>query len=211
MTYLYQKYSGNTYWAQPYIATLQKYADYLVRHSFYPIAQQSSVDSIGATPNQTVLAIQPAIRINAFSALNGLVNYTAVANIYAGIIANLGQDSNHTRFITHYGGSDSEFVLTYPFAFDQLLGLNTFNASLLRSQSDFYLTQQQPFGIQFDSDIRYTVLEWEMGAAATSSKAVRDYFINTVHTVWTSGINNFPAPTQWNVLGTKLGQGLTPA
>lgn len=208
MTYLYQKYSGNTAWAQPYIETLQKYTNYLVQNGLYPIVQQSSVDSIGATPNQTVLAIQSAIGINAFGALTGQANYTAVANSYASIIANLGQNSNHAHFITHYGGPDSEFVITYPFAFDQLLGLNTFNASLLQSQSDFYITQEQPLGIQFDSDVQYTILEWEMWAAATSSKAVRDYFINSVHTVWTSGINTFPAPTQWNVVGTNLGHGL---
>jgi hypothetical protein len=207
MTYLYQKYSRNTAWAAPYIGTLQKYADYLVQTGLYPIAQQSSVDSIGATPNQTVLAIQAAIGINAFGALSGLSNYTTVALSYASIIAELGRDSTRTHFITHYGGADSEFVIVYPFAFDQLLGLNTFNTSVLQQQSEFYTTKAQPFGVQFDSDIKYTVLEWEMWAAAISSDSVRDYFVNSVHEVWTSRINTFPAPTQWNVVEPNLGVG----
>lgn len=154
MTYLYQKYSGNKAWAKPYITTLQKYADYLVQNGLYPIAQQSSVDAIGATANQTILVIQSAIGINAFGALTGQANYTAVANSYASIIENVGQDSEHTHFLTHYGSADSEWVTTYPFAFDQLLDLHTFNA------------------------------------------------------VWTNGINRFTAPTQWNVVGAKLGVGV---
>ena len=206
MAYAYQKASGNTQWIKPYLAPLQKYADYLVTNGLFPPSQKSSVDSIGPTPNQTVLAIYSAIGLTAFGALSNQANYTKVGKDYATKIVEMGLDSNKTHIKAHYNDSDSSWITTYPTAFDVMLGLDTFDKSLNQLQSDWYEKQLHPFGMQFYSGVAYTVSELSLWAASTSSKTVRNSLINAVHAAYTADINNTPGPTQWNVTNPGVGE-----
>ena len=52
MVYAYQKASGDTTYAKPYTAVLQKFADYLVDNGLYVSKQSSAVDSIGPLPTK---------------------------------------------------------------------------------------------------------------------------------------------------------------
>ena len=132
MVYAYQRASGNTDWAKPYIPTLRKFADYLVNNGLYVAKQQSSVDSVGPTANQTVLAMYAAIGLTSFGALSGQDNYTTIGKSFVPVILDLGTGSEHTHITSNYGANDSSWITTYPLAFDKMLGLDTFNDSVSR-------------------------------------------------------------------------------
>ena len=205
MAYAYQKASGNTKWVKPYLPALQKYADYLVANGLYPASQKSSTDSIGATPNQTVLAIYSAIGLTSFGALSGQKNYTDKGKEFAPLILEMGTDTMNTHILAHYHDPDSSWVSTYPFAFDKMLGLNTFNSATYAQQSAWYETELHPYGMPFYSGVDYTVAEAALWCAATSSDQVRDALINGIHMMLTSNLNDVPGPTQWNVTGANEG------
>lgn len=205
MVYAYQKVSKNTQWIQSYIPILKKYADYLVQNGLYPPKQRSAVDSIQATANQTVLAIYSVIGIASFGELASSPNYTSKGREFANKILDLSVNAKDNHIITHYNDPGTSWIGTYPFAFDKLLGLGLFNQSIYDMQSDWYATQQHPNGMQFFSEVNKTVSTLEMWLAATSSSAVRNFFIDSIHKTLTNGLNSVPGPTIWNVAGSDVG------
>ena len=205
MVYAYQKASGNTEWAKQYIPLLQKYTEYLVDYGLYPVLQRSAVDAIGAAPNQTALAMGAAISLKAFGALTGMSNYSSLGDQYAKTIYDVGTDTDKTHFLAHYSDPDSSWVMAYPLAIDKLLDLNTFSADVYEMESNWYIQQEQPYGIQFSSDVTYTLLELEFWVASTSSIKFQNFIADTVTKFLSNGLNDIPGPTQWNVIGANQG------
>ena len=205
MVYAYQKASKDTDWVQPYVPILQKYADYLVTNGLYPPKQRSAVDSITATANQTVLAIYSAIRLTSFGTLTGKTNYTDKGHEYAAKTLQMGINPAGNHIMAHYNDPGTSWISAYPFAFDKMLGLGTFNESIYDLQSKWYATQEHPYGVQFYSGVNKTVSTLEMWLAATSASDVRDFLIGSIHKCLTSGLNSIPGPTIWNVVGDNIG------
>ena len=206
IAYAYQLASGNTQWVKPYIPALQKFADYLVDNGLYPAKQQSSIDSIGATANQTVLAMYAAIGLTSFGALTGLENYTAVGKSFVPVILELGTDPEKTHFMAHYNDDSSSWVSTYPFAYDKMLRLGTFNESTYAMQSKWYEGELHTYGMQLFSGVTYAVGSLVSWCAATSSNSVRSGLLNGIHAFITDGMNNEPGPGLWFVTGPMEGQ-----
>ena len=166
----YQKYSGNSKWIQQYHGLLESYAQYLVPNSLYPASQLISVDAIPGTANQTALAIQSAIGLQAASIITGNASYSAAAAQYANTIYNnaLGLDgatlASSTHFTYNYGKSSTWNTVFSAFS-DVLLGLKTFPSSAWDMQSTWYLSQMQELGLPFagpvtDLDYIGTPITW---------------------------------------------------
>lgn len=197
MAYAYQKASGDTEYIKPYLAPLQKFADYLVDNGLYTAAQQSSVDSIGATANQTVLAMYSAVALTAFGALTGQDNYTQVGRQFADVVMSEGVAGDHVT--AHFGDPATSWISTYPMGFDKMVGLNTFNQTSYDLQSDWYAGQISTYGMPFDSEVKYAVGEFLPWCAVTSADDVRDGLVNGIHAFLTNGVNNSPGPNWWYV------------
>ncbi|CAK7230924.1 hypothetical protein SCUCBS95973_007737 [Sporothrix curviconia] len=203
MAYAYQKASGDTEYIKPYLGPLTRFADYLVDNGLYTAAQQSSVDSIGATANQTVLAMYSAVALTAFGALTGQDNYTAVGRQFADVIMAEGVAGGHVT--AHFGDPASSWISTYPFGFDKMVGLGTFNETSYELQSDWYAGQLSTYGMPFDSSETYAVGEFLPWCAVTSALDVRDGIMNGIHSFLTNGQNNSPGPNWWYVTGASAG------
>ena len=170
LLYAYQKYTGDTAWAQNYLPLLEGYAEYLAANSLYPASQLISVDAIGATANQTALAIQSTIGLNAASIITGNHTYATIAADFAKTIYDdaLGLDgatlAESTHFTYNYGKNTTWNVLFASYS-DVLLDLNTFPSAAWELQSAWYLSQIQEEGLPFAgpiTDKSYTgsPIEW---------------------------------------------------
>jgi len=154
----YQKYGGNSTWIGQYHTLLESYAQYLVPNSLYPASQLISVDAIPKTPNQTALAIQSAIGLQAASIITGNSSYATAAAQFANTIYNdaLGLDgatlASSTHFTYNYGASATWNTVFAAFS-DVLLGLKTFPSSAWDMQSAWYLSQMQSLGLPFAGSV----------------------------------------------------------
>ncbi|KJR87266.1 glutaminase [Sporothrix schenckii 1099-18] len=204
MAYAYQKATGNTAYIKPYLAPLQKFADYLVNNGLYTAAQQSSVDSIGATANQTVLAMYSAVALTSFGALTGLDNYTQIGRRFADVVMADGVAGDHVT--AHFGDPAASWISTYPMGWDKMVGLGTFNASSYALQSDWYAGQLSTYGMPFDSNVTYAVGEFLPWVAVTSAPDVHDGILGGIHAFLTNGVNNSPGPNWWYVTPSANGK-----
>lgn len=164
LLYAYQKYTGDTAYASQYSTLLNGYAQYLSSNGLYPASQLISVDAIAASPNQTALAIQGAIGLNAASKLLNNNTYATTAASWVNTIYNqaLGLDgssiSSSTHFTYNYGQSTTWNVVFTAFS-DVVLKLNTFPTAAWTMQSQWYLKQIQVLGLPFAgpvTDLNYT-------------------------------------------------------
>ena len=138
--------------------------------------------------------------------MTGRSNYSDLGIEYANTILDIGRDRNKTHFLTHYADEDESFVLTYPLAFDALLGLDTFPGWVHDMQSAWYRNNSLPFGIRFSDQVPYTLMEFETWAAATSAHDVRHHVVDSMRRFYdqeTDAIHSVPGPSQWRVLPGK--------
>ena len=170
--YAYQKYTGDTSFAQQHQPLLEGYAQWLVANTLYPESQLSSVDAISGEANQTALAVQGTIALNAASILTGNNTYATIAKSYADALYTngLGLDgdtpADSTHFTYYYGQDDTWNVLFASFS-DVLLDLNTFPAAAWTMQSSWYQKQMQAGGLPYagptsapNLDITWGLADW---------------------------------------------------
>ena len=206
LAYAYKKISGDSQFFEPYIPTLQKYADYLVQNGLYTAKQKSAIDSIAGTANQTVLAVYSAIGLTCFGALSGQGNYTSIGKHFAEVSLELGLSPNKTHLRANFGDSGDTWITSYPFAYDKMLSLGTYNESIYALQSDWYETKIGHFAMPFYSGVTYTVGDLMAWAASTSSNDVSNKLLDGIHNFLTDGRNNVPGPTLWYVTGNQTGK-----
>ena len=203
-------------YAQQYLPLLEQYAEYLAPDSLYPASQIISVDSIIPTANQTGLAIQSIIGLNAASILIGNDSCAALAKSYANTVYEDGLVLNEARthFTCNYGNGTTWNVL-FPAFSDAVLNLNTFPQSAWDLQSSWYLKHIKEYGLPFAgprNDLNYTgspftwvLTDWNIVAASVSSGAVQKAVIDTTHKFLTDGLNDIPFGTRYNVEGPEAG------
>lgn len=166
----YQKYSDNTAYAQNHRSLLEGYADYLVHNSLYPSSQLISVDAIPATANQTGLAIQSAIGLEAASVI---LNNKTLADAASAIAKTIydqglgldGPDPAHSTHFTYNYDKASTWNVLFPAYSDVLLKLETFPCEAWELQSRWYESQIRELGLPFagpSTDLDYigTPLLW---------------------------------------------------
>jgi hypothetical protein len=210
LAYIYVKATGNFDWAKKYMSVFQTSADYLAQNGLYPAEQLSTDDGAGPAPNQTNLAIKAAVGLTSFGALSGQKNYTDkglefAVNIYDD---GLGLDIKRTHFTLEYG-ADSQWTTAFNLYPDALLKLNTFNTTAFSMMSSFYPTVRSPGGVPLDSRLDWTKTDWNLWAAATSSKETSDMFINDLHAYLANGLNTAPFSDRYHVntnSGAVIGQ-----
>ncbi|KXT11724.1 hypothetical protein AC579_6979 [Pseudocercospora musae] len=216
LLYAYQKLSGNTSFTEEHSTLLPGWADYLVANSLYPASQLISVDAIAATANQTGLAIQSAIGLKAAAILTGNDTYADIADEYAKTIYNeaLGLNSasvdTSTHFTYNYGDTDTWNVL-FPAYSDVFLNLSTFPQEAWHTQSAFYLTQIQEYGLAFagpenDRGVNWALTDWNIMYASIAGSELQQAIINTTHAFLTDGQNDIPFGTKYVVSGAEAGK-----
>lgn len=150
----YQKYSGDTEYAQRYRSLLEGYADYLVHNSLYPSSQLISVDAIPATANQTGLAVQSVIGLQAASVILDNTTLDDTASSFAKTIFDDGlgldgADPAHSSHFTYNYGRDSTWNVLFSAFSDVLLELQSFPSEAWKLQSKWYESQLRELGLPF--------------------------------------------------------------
>ncbi|EME48454.1 hypothetical protein DOTSEDRAFT_118143 [Dothistroma septosporum NZE10] len=211
LMYAYQELSGDTSYTETYSDLLDGWAQYLVAHGLYPSSQLISVDAIAASANQTVLAMQSAIGLNAASKLLGNSSYSDTASKFAKTIYTdgLGLNDNCTHFTYNYGNDDSWNVIFAAFS-DVFLNLTTFPREAWDMQSTWYLSQIQEAGLPWagpesDKGVDWALTDWNIEFAAVGSEELQAAIVNTTYSFLTNGLNSIPFGTKYHTSGSNAG------
>ena len=166
----YAKFSGDLNYAAGYTKLLEGYANWMAEpRSLYPDRQLISVDAIRASANQTLLAVQAAVGLNAAHIITGNSTYSRIAanNVNALYYGGLGLDgtspADSTHFTYNYGYNQTWNVL-FPSYSDVLLGLDTFPQEAWEMQSKWYLTRVKQGGLAWGhhtgGSVKWGLTDW---------------------------------------------------
>ncbi|SMQ50493.1 unnamed protein product [Zymoseptoria tritici ST99CH_3D7] len=214
LLHAYEQFSNSTSLTDRYASLLPGWADYLVSNALYPSPQLSSVDAIFPSANQTGLAIQSAIALQAAARLLNNETYSSAAKSFSktlydhGLGLNTATPSNNSYFTYNYDHPDSWSVL-FPAFSDILLNLSTFPPAALYSQNNLYLAQLSltPAGLPFAhapaanvTGVSWALTDWNIVyAAASGSEELKKKVVESTWSFLTNGLNRVPFGTKYVV------------
>lgn len=199
MSLSYAQRTGDNSHLSTYSGLLDQWTQFLITDSLIPANQISTDDFAGSLANQTNLAIKGIIGIRAMAKIASLLgdtaksdNYTSIAESYVTQWQKLAASDSGKHLTLSYGNSSS-WGLSYNLYADKLLGLNLFPTSVYETQTAWYKTVTEPFGVPLDTRHTYTKSDWEIWTSAfMTNNETRDILISAVKNWASDGRSSQP-------------------
>lgn len=202
---------GNADFALRYWPLLAKWADYLKANGLDPGDQLCTDDFTGLLSHNANLSLKAIEALGGYAMLAQMLGKAPesesarqTAEQFAAKWVKLAGDNGHTRLAFDRPGTWSE---KYNLAWDRVLGIHLFPASLARQEIAYYQSRSTHFGFPLDNRAEFTKLDWESWSAALATSKAQ--FIELF-----SGVYNFAqqTPTRvplsdwyWTIDGTQTG------
>ncbi|HKW88618.1 MAG TPA: DUF4965 domain-containing protein [Candidatus Acidoferrales bacterium] len=164
---------GNADFANQYWSELQQWAEYLKAEGMDPANQLSTDDFAGHLAHNANLSLKAILALEGFATLADKTGRAAVAASYHALARDmarrwveLARDDGHYRLAFDKPGTWS---MKYNLVWDRILGFNIFPASVAETESRFYQTHINRFGLPLDNRSDYTKLDWEVWTATVAN------------------------------------------
>ncbi|RIK86029.1 MAG: glutaminase [Planctomycetota bacterium] len=165
---------GNASFAERYWPRLEQWADYLLEKGFDPENQLCTDDFAGHLGHNVNLSAKAICGLGAFAQLCQMrgdaaaaAKYRAAAEQFAARWVKEADDGDHFRLAFDRPGTWSQ---KYNLVWDRVLGLKLFPEDVYRKEMNFYLRNQNPFGLPLDNRSAYTKLDWILWTATLTEK-----------------------------------------
>ncbi|MDR2862953.1 MAG: DUF4965 domain-containing protein [Puniceicoccales bacterium] len=169
LTALLTRLEGNSDYVQAHRKTLDRWADYLVKHGFDPENQLCTDDFAGRLARNTNLSVKAIVGLGAYADALQRAGDTATAATYRNTAKDmakrwpeLARDGDHYSLAFEKPGTWS---LKYNLVWDKVLGLGLFDSSIAKTEYAYYLKKQNAYGVPLDNRERYTKSDWILWAA----------------------------------------------
>lgn len=177
---------GNADFAGLWWKQLEQWAEYLKAKGFDPENQLCTDDFAGHLAHNVNLSAKAIVGLGSFAKLCDLRGEKAKAAEYFKLAREFAQrwvkeadDGEKFRLAFDKPGTWSQ---KYNLMWDRILGLNLFPQEVLRKEMDFYLKNQNQYGLPLDNRKDYTKLDWiTWTATLTQNRADFEALINPVY------------------------------
>lgn len=160
---------GDAQFADRWWPQITQWVDYLEKQGFDPGNQLCTDDFAGHLAHNANLSIKSIVAIGAYGKLCGLrgdsagaAKYTAMAKDFAAKWMQAADDGAKYRLAFDKPGTWSQ---KYNLAWDRILGLGIFPASVAEKEMAWYRQAQNAYGLPLDSRKGYTKSDWIMWSA----------------------------------------------
>ncbi|MGH9615321.1 MAG: glutaminase domain-containing protein [Acidobacteriaceae bacterium] len=204
---------GDWHVAKQYWPEFTKWAEYLRANGLDPKNQLCTDDFAGHLAHNANLSIKAIEGLGAYSTMARGLGMNAVADDYLHIAKSmaarwqkmdLDPSGDHYKLAFDKPGTWSQ---KYNLAWDQLLGLDLFPASVRETELAFYRKHLNRYGLPLDSRATYTKLDWELWTATLSSNPRQfDAFVDPIVN-WTNATSSRVPLTDWydTITGKQVG------
>ena len=161
---------GTPEFAVRYWDVLQKWAEYLKAKGFDPENQLCTDDFAGHLAHNVNLSAKAILALGAYAKLSEMAGKVTEATAYRTLAEQFVQawirqadEGDHTRLAFDRPGTWSQ---KYNLVWDKILGLDLFPPKVFAKEIQFYLTQQNAYGLPLDNREAYTKLDWILWSAS---------------------------------------------
>jgi hypothetical protein len=169
MLYALALKDGNAAYAGKYWPVVTKWAEYLSDKGLDPENQLCTDDFAGHLAHNTNLSVKAIIALGCYARLSAMLGktedakrYMNTARQFAGKWKEMAADGDHYRLAFDKPGTWSQ---KYNMVWDNLLGLHLFDRGIIKKEIEFYLKQQNKYGLPLDNRKDYTKLDWILWTA----------------------------------------------
>lgn len=163
------KAEGSADFASQYWPQLEQWAEYLKTEGMDPANQLSTDDFAGHLAHNANLSLKAILALDGFATLAEKTGRSSEAAAYHSLARDMARrwvtlagDGDHYRLAFDKPGTWS---MKYNLVWDRILGLNVFPASVAQTESHFYQSHLNNFGLPLDNRSDYTKLDWEVWTA----------------------------------------------
>jgi Domain of unknown function (DUF4965)/Domain of unknown function (DUF1793)/Domain of unknown function (DUF5127)/Domain of unknown function (DUF4964) len=163
------KAEGNAEFANRYWSQLREWAEYLKSKGLDPANQLSTDDFAGHLAHNANLSIKAILALDGYATLADKTGRSAEAAEYQSLAQHmakqwveLAQEGDHYRLAFDQPGTWSQ---KYNLVWDQILDFNLFPPSVRATESRFYRSHLNEFGLPLDNRRAWTKLDWEVWTA----------------------------------------------
>jgi hypothetical protein len=160
---------GNADYAAKHWDVLTTWVDYLKKEGLDPDNQLCTDDFAGHFAHNTNLSIKAIMGIAGYGKMAGMLgkreiadSYLATAREMAGKWIAMAKDGNHYKLTFDKSGTWSQ---KYNLVWDRLLDLNIFPSEIAETETAYYKTRQNKYGLPLDNREDYTKSDWILWSA----------------------------------------------
>lgn len=160
---------GNAGYAAKHWDVLTIWADYLKKEGLDPDNQLCTDDFAGHFAHNTNLSIKAIMGVAGYGKMAGMLgkkeiadSYLAAAREMAGKWIAMAKDGDHYKLTFDKPGTWSQ---KYNLVWDRLLGLDIFPSEIAGTETAYYKTKQNKYGLPLDNREDYTKSDWILWSA----------------------------------------------
>ena len=177
---------GNVDYVLPYWDILTQWADYLVENGQDPSNQLCTDDFAGHWPHNCNLSVKAIMGVAGYAIMARIKGDNATADRYMSRARQMAKKwEADAREGDHYKlafDRENTWSQKYNMIWDKLWNTNLFGDEVMQREINYYLKQQNAFGLPLDVRKDYTKTDWIMWTAAMAND--KDTFLKFVEPIY---------------------------
>jgi hypothetical protein len=195
---------GNAGYAEKHWETLSLWTRYLLETGVYPEEQTTSDNFAPSYSQNTNLSVKAILGIASYGRLATMLKQKELGESYMNKAKEMAKEWEraayaHDHYKMAFDRADSTWSQKYNLVWDKVLNLNVFSLFIAETETAYYVTKLNEYGLPLDGREQYAKTDWSLfSAVLASDSASFRKFILPIYRFMNGTMHRDPMPDLYN-------------